>query len=260
MNIFVAIKSAATLDDEDPELLGDGTDVDPDYLDWELNAWDSFALEAAVQLREAEGGEVVAVTVADEDSEDALRESLARGADRAVRVWDDAAEIADPLTVAMLLAAVARREDPDLILCGAQSSDFASGAVGAALAADLGLPRAAVVNSLSFDSTQRTVTVGRELEGGLVEELRLPLPVLLTVQTGINEPRYPSLRAIKQAEANPISVLDLASFGLDEDAVDAARGAHVRAIRQPMGGHAEMIEGSPAEIATRLVAIVQGSN
>jgi len=251
------VKSAAILDDEDPEFLDNGTDVDPDYLDRELNDWDTFALEAALQLREGKGGEVIAATVGAEESDEALRECLARGADRAIRIWDDAAEISDPLAIAYLLAAVARREGPDLILCGAQSSDFASGAVGAALAAHLSLPRVAVVESISYEPAERSIAVGRELEGGLVEELRLPLPALLTVQTGINEPRYPSLRAIKQAEAHPITELDFESLDLSEAAMERAVGARVREVRQRQAGYAEMIEGSAAEIATRLIAILK---
>ena len=136
-----------------------------------------------------------------------MRACLAKGADRALRVWDDALEGADPLAVARVLAAVVERESPDLVLCGVQSSDAVKGATGVALAAHLGLPRVAVVKALDYDAGSGSATVERELEGGLIELLRVRLPALLTIQTGINEPRYANLRAIKQAKEKPLEVL-----------------------------------------------------
>jgi electron transfer flavoprotein beta subunit len=255
MKIVVPIKQVAALDD-DFELLDDGLGVDPDFLEFDLNEWDQFSLEAGLQLREAGGGEVVAVTVGDEEAEEGLLSALAKGADRAVRVWDDGLVGADPLAVARVLAAAIEPESPDLVLCGVQSSDAVNSATGVALAGFLGLAHVAVVKGLELDGG--TAVVDRELEGGLVELVRIGLPALLTIQTGINEPRYATLRAIKQAREKPLGVLSLADVGLDAAALEAAAGSRRRRLVHPeAGARAEMLEGSSAEVAARIVSIVR---
>jgi electron transfer flavoprotein beta subunit len=248
----------AALDDEF-ELLDDGSGVDPDFVEFDLNEWDAYSLEAGLQLRDNGGdGEVVVVTVGDGEAEEALLGCLARGADRAVRIWDESLQDADPLAVARVLAAAVGREEPDLVLCGVQSSDAVNGATGVALAGYLGLPHVAVVKQLDYDPDQATATVKRELEGGLVEVLRVRTPALLTIQTGINEPRYANLRAIKQAREKPMEVTSPGELGLETDAVAAAAGSRRRELRHPeRGAGAEMIDGSPAEIAARIVEIVR---
>jgi electron transfer flavoprotein beta subunit len=252
----VAVKAVAALDEE-VELVDGDTAVDPDGLEWDLNEWDTFSLEEALTLRDAAGdGEVVAVTVGDEEAQDSLLACLAKGADRGVRVWDDALAGADPLAVARVVAAAIEREQPDLVLCGVQSSDAVNGATGVAIAAHLGLPHVAVVKGLQHDAG--VATVERELEGGLVEVLRVRLPALLTIQTGINEPRYATLRAIKQARDKPLDELDLGDLDLDEAIVSAAAGARVRRLRHPEKGEgAQMLAGSPAEVAARIADIVK---
>jgi len=213
VKVVVAVKAVATLDDE-VELVDDETAVDPDGLEWDVNEWDTFSLEEALTLRDAAGeGEVVVVTVGDEEAEDSLLACLAKGADRAVRLWDETLAGADPLAVARVLAAGIERESPDLVLCGVQSSDAVNGATGVATAAHLGLPHVAVVKGLDYDAAAGVATVERELEGGLVEVLRVRVPALLTIQTGINEPRYATLRAIKQARDKPLDELGLADLG-----------------------------------------------
>lgn len=231
-------------------------------LDWQANASDAFAIEAALELSESGdgedngGGEVVVVTVGDERAEDSLRAGLAMGAERALRAWDDALEGADALAVARVLAAVASAEQPDLILCGAQSSDAANAATGVALAGLLDIAHVAVVEAIERDG--ESLIVERQLEGGAVELLRLSLPALLTVQTEINAPRRPNLRAIKQARATTPTVLGLGDLGLDVGAVAAAAGSRtVRLAERPRGGGATLIAGSPAEIAARITEIVR---
>lgn len=258
MKIVVPVKSVAALDDEF-EIVDDGTAVDPDSIERELNEWDTFSLEEALLLREAAGdGEVVVVSVGDEEAEEALLTCLAKGADRAVRVWDEGLEGADALAVARVLAEAVSRESPDLVLCGVQSSDAVNGATGVALAAHLGMSHVAVVKGLDYDAGAGRATVERELEGGLVEVLRIGLPALLTIQTGINEPRYANLRAIKQAREKPLDALSLGDLGLDDGAVSAAAGSRVRRLARPERGEgAEMLGGSPAEVATRIAEIVK---
>jgi electron transfer flavoprotein beta subunit len=256
MKVVVPVKQVALLDDEF-ELRDDGTGVDPDSLEWDLNEWDTFSLEAAMQLREADGdGEVVAITVGDEEAEEGLLSALAKGADRAVRVWDEPLAGADALAVARVLAAAIAPESPELILCGVQSSDAVNSATGIALAGYLGLPHVAVVKRIDLDGT--AATVERELEGGLVEVLRISLPALLTIQTGINEPRYATLRAIKQAREKPLSVLSLEDVGLDSGEVAASAGSRLRRLAHPEQGEgAQMLDGSPAEVAARIASIVR---
>jgi electron transfer flavoprotein beta subunit len=258
VKIVVPVKQVAALDDEF-ELLDDGSGVDPDFVELDLNEWDAFSLEAALQLRESNGdGEVVVVTVGGEEADEALLGCLARGADRALRVWDDSLADADPLAVAKVLAAAVGREQPDLALCGVQSSDAVNGATGVALAGYLEMPHVAVVKHLDYDAAQSTATVKRELEGGLVEVLRVRTPALLTIQTGINEPRYANLRAIKQAREKPLDVSTPDELGVDSDAIAAAAGSRRRQLRSPdRGGGAEMIDGSPSVVAARIVEIVR---
>ena len=242
MKVVVAVRAVATLDDE-VELVDGETAVDPDGLEWDLNEWDAFSLEEALTLRDAAGdGEVVAVTVGDEEAHESLIACLAKGA--------------DPLAVARVLAAAIERESPDLVLCGVQSSDAVNGATGVATAAHLGLPHVAVVKGLALEDG--VATVERELEGGLVEVLRIGLPALLTIQTGINEPRYATLRAIKQAREKPLGELGLEDVGLDADAIAAATGSRTRRLRHhDRGAGAEMLDGSAADVAARIADIVK---
>jgi electron transfer flavoprotein beta subunit len=256
MKIVVPVKSVALLDDEF-ELLDDGAGVDPDSLEWDLNEWDSFSLEAAVQIHEQTGdGEVVAVTVGDDEAEDGLLSALAKGADRGVRIWDESLAGADPLAVARVLAAAIEPESPDLILCGVQSSDAVNSATGIALAGYLGMPHVAVVKKI--DLSDGAATVERELEGGLVEIVRVRTPALLTIQTGINEPRYATLRAIKQARDKHLDVRSLGDLGLSAETVAAAAGSRRRRLAHPdRGDGAQILEGSTSEVAVRIAEIVK---
>jgi electron transfer flavoprotein beta subunit len=256
VKIVVPVKQVAILDEEF-ELLDDRPGVDPDAIEWDLNEWDNFSMEEALQLREAAGeGEVVVISVGDEEAEEGIRACLAKGADRGVRIWEESLEGADPLAVARVLAAAVEREAPDLVLCGVQSSDGVYSATGVALAEHLGLPRVAVVKALEHEAG--TLTVERELEGGLVELLQIRLPALLTIQTGINEPRYATLRAIKQAKEKPLEVIGMSDLGLEAAAVEAAAGSHVRSMAHPEAGEgAEMLNGSPGEVAARIAEIVK---
>lgn len=246
MRIVVCVKQVLALGDE-VEFQEDGLDVDPDYLDPALNEWDSFATEEALLLRERLGGEVVVVTCGSKGSEAALRRCLAMGADRAIRVEADGR---DPFTVARALAEAVQAEGPDLVLCGVQSSDAVQAATGTVLAELLGLPRAAVVTRLDYDGDSRKAIVDRELEGGLVDRVEVDTPAVLTIQTGINEPRYANLRAIKQAEQVEVDVRLATDSG--------APAYRVRRMFVPERGQgAEMIDGSPSEVAGRIAAIVK---
>jgi electron transfer flavoprotein beta subunit len=211
-----------------------------------LNEWDACAVEEAIQIRERLGqGEVVVVTVGDEEAEGALRRCLAMGADQAVRVD---AEPRDPISTARALAEVVAAESPDLVLTGVQSADSVQGSTGVALAELLGLPRVAVVTKIDW-SGSGPATVDRELEGGLVDVVEVDTPALLTIQTGINQPRYANLRAIKQAEQQEVRVVS----------ADAGEPAYRvrRMFTPPRGGGAELLEGNAAQVAQQIAELLK---
>ena len=259
MKILVAVKRVAALE-EDFEIRADGRDVDPDFLNWDLNEWDDYSLECAVQIKEAagEGVEVVVVTVGPEDSDEVLRKCLAKGADRALRVWDDAIEGSDPIAIARVLAAVALKEKPELVLAGTQSSDQGHASTGIALSALLDWPHAAVVAALDFKPGAVSALVQRELEGGLMQSVEVQTPAVLTIQLGINTPRYASLRGIKQAAARPIETATPQELGLPDSALgESGSLSRVRRMVVPERSRAQMIEGSAAEQAAHLIKIIR---
>ena len=246
MKVVVCVKQVAVLGDE-VEFTEDERDVDPDYLDFALNEWDTYATEEALRLVEAAGsGEVVVVSVGDEETDDCMRRCLAMGADRGIRVESEGC--LDPIQVARALAEVVEAESPDLVFAGVQSSDSVQAATGGALAGLLGLPSVAVVTKIELDNGK--ATAHRELEGGLVDVVEVDTPALFTIQTGINEPRYATLRAIKQAEEKEIDVRQASELG--------EPGYRVRKMFVPPKGEgAEMLDGGAAEVAQRIREIVQ---
>ena len=249
--VLVAVKRVGELNadfviDEEARTIAD------EHFEHELNEWDEAALEEALLLTERLGaGEVVAVTIGPEDAEDTLRRALAKGAHRGVRVWDDSLRDADPVTIARVLAGVAEQETPDIVLTGAQSADLGHGATGSVLARILGLPHAAVVLGVEWDGGD-AMTVTRELEGGIRQQLSLPAPALLTIQTGGNTPRYATMRMIKQARKKPVAAVDGAGVGLEQ------AGAVVRRLYEPpRSGRAAMIEGDAAAVAATIAGIIR---
>ncbi|WP_440006826.1 electron transfer flavoprotein subunit beta/FixA family protein [Halomicrococcus sp. SG-WS-1] len=257
MKVLVTVKEVAELAD-DFEI--EGTEVADRYLEYDLNEWDDYAVEEGVQLSE-EGiaDEVVAVTIGPERSEETIRMALAKGADRAVRIWDDALEGTDLLDVetkADIFAAVVEEEDPDLVLTGVQAGDDAFGATGVSLADSIGYEWAAVVNSLDLDADEGVAHVHRELEGGVEELTDVELPAVLTIQTGINEPRYASLRGIRQAQSKEIAPKSLDDLGLDGEAAES--NLALTAMYEPESeSDARIFEGSAEETAGKLADVLR---
>lgn len=234
-----------------------GTDIRRENLTFQMSGPDEHALEEAVRLKEKHGGKVTAVTLGPERSNEELRRAMAKGADEAVRIALD-----DPLTFdananAKILAAVARRQPHDLILTGVQSEDFAHAMTGSLVAAHLGIPHAAVVTRVEVEGKE--VKVHRELEGGVEEVVQLPLPALLTIQFGINEPRYASVMAIMKASRAAIKTITPKDFGVNTwgDLTGPPR-LRVKRLRPPEAkGKAQLIQGSPEEVAKRLAQILR---
>ena len=257
MKVLVTVKEVAEVDDE---FRISGLDIDDASLEYDLNEWDDYAVEEAVQISEANDDvEVVTVTIGPERAEETVRMALAKGADRAVRVWDDAlegAQFLDVNTKAELLAAVAEEEEPDLVLSGVQAGDDANGATGVALADRLGFEWAAVVNSLDLDPDAGVASVRRELEGGVEELTDVELPAVLTIQTGINEPRYASLRGIRQAQRKPLEANTLDDIGLDASVIDSP--VERTDMYEPESeGDATYWEGSPDDTAGELAEFLR---
>lgn len=250
LRVLVAVKHVGKLGDEFG-FRPDGLDVRPGDLEYQLNEFDETALETALQLVEQLGqGEVVAVMVGAEDAEPSLRKALAKGAHRGVRVWNEAVSPSDPIAVASLLAGVALRETPDLILTGVQSSDFANGATAAALGGVLGWPHAAVVVDIRWDGQGR-VEILREMEGGIRHRQSLPWPAVLSIQTGANMPRYATMRMIKEAKAKSVAAVTATEME------QSALGRRLAGMDRPPVGQATMIEGSAAVIASRVADIIR---
>jgi electron transfer flavoprotein beta subunit len=256
MKVLVAVAEVAAVV-EDFEI--DGTAIDERYLEYDLNEWDDYAVEEAVQLAE-EGiaDEVVTATIGPERSEETVRMALAKGADRAIRVWDEALEDAF-LGVGVktrILEAVVEREEPDLILAGVQTGDDMFGATGVSLAAAVGIEWAAVVNDLEHGFDDGVASVRRELEGGVEEVTEVELPAVLTIQTGINEPRYASLRGIRQAQRKGIDELSLADLGLEGAAVES-RLRVVDMYVPEVEADATILEGDAEDAAVQLASVLR---
>ena len=234
--------------------------IDEAYLNYGLNEWDDYAIEEAVQARESGiVEEVVAVTIGPERTEETIRMALAKGVDRAIRVWDDALASTDFLDVGAktrVFEAIVEKEQPDIVLSGVQANDDAFGATGVSLASAAGYGWAAVVNALDVEPDEGVARVHRELEGGVEELSDVHLPAVFTIQTGINEPRYASLRGIRQAQSKEIDVLSLGNLGTEPEAVES--NLELTAMYEPESeSDATYFEGEPDEQATRLADLLR---
>lgn len=257
MDIVVAIKQVPDTSEAvdvvhiDPT----GKDIDREALVHKLNDWDEYALEEAVQWKQKLGGTVTAVTVGPESWDDILRRALAMGADAAVRVDEHALPL-DCDAVATILTALISRLPHDLVMLGAQSEDFGSGQLGPMVAAMLGIPYATLVVSVEADG--REVRVTREVEGGGHEVHILTLPALLTIQTGINRPRYVSFSNIRKAREKELRVMSSSELGLSREAL-VPRLVLERLDLPPASKKAELMAVPPEEAAARLAAILKES-
>jgi electron transfer flavoprotein beta subunit len=210
----------------------------------ELNEPDAYALEEALRLKEKHGGEVVVCSAGPARAGQVLREALARGADRGIHVEADGLAAADAVTVADALAAAIRDERFDLVLTGLQSDDQGFGQVGVVLAEKLGMPHATII--MEVEGSDAGVRVKRELEGGWFQWMSLPLPALLTIQSGINQLRYATLKGIMAAKKKEIRKV--------APAPAAAPTQRIAAVYFPeKGKKTQMVSGSAAEAATELV-------
>ncbi|MGH9564050.1 MAG: electron transfer flavoprotein subunit beta/FixA family protein, partial [Terracidiphilus sp.] len=211
MKILVAIKQVPERD-APVRIAAGGKWIDESDLAWAMNEPDAHALEEALQLKEKHGGEVVAVSVGPGRVAATLREALAKGADRAIHILCDDLGEHDALGVARLIAAVIQLEHPDLVLTGLQSEDLGLGQTGVILAELLGLPHATLI--LHVEKTDDVITVKRELEEGWFQNIEMPLPALVTMQSGGNKLRYATLMGIKRAKTKELRTVNAAELGV----------------------------------------------
>jgi len=246
MKIIVAIKQVP---DRDAQLRIDaaGKWIQESDLQFALNEPDAYALEEALQLKEKHGGEVIVLSAGPERVGTTIREALAKGADRAIQVTCDDLGTRDALGVARLLAAAIQTESPDLILTGLQSEDLGLGQTGVILAELLNLPHATLI--LHVEKTDSGLTVKRELEEGWFQTIEMPLPAVLTIQSGGNKLRYATLMGIKRAKMKEVRQLAAADLG-----VDAAPVVVLEQVTMPKKQKStQMIPGTPKEAAAALV-------
>jgi electron transfer flavoprotein beta subunit len=226
--------------------------VDTGALAFAINDYDRYALEEALRLKDARGAEVVVASAGPERVAQALKTALAMGADRAIHVKDDGLDGCDPLGIARVLHAAARAEAFDLVLAGFQAEDDNYAQVGPLLGRLLGVACATGILSLTLAEDGASVRVERELENNRLEVVDLRLPALVTVQTGINEPRYASLKGIMAAKKKPTRVVGLAELGVGPESL-APRLRIVALAPPPRGQGGEILRGGADEIAAELV-------
>lgn len=254
MEILVCVKRVPETSENKIELDSSGADIDRSDLVYAVNEWDNYAVEEAIQIVERVGGCVTVASVGDEDCEETLRRELAMGAGKALLLSDGAFEGLDGRGVATVLAAAVRRGKYDLVLTGTQADDGAA-QVGGMLAALLDYPFASLVNKIVVEEGG-TLTVGREVEGGAQELSRIGLPCVLSIQTGINEPRYVGIRGIRQVASVEIPVLGAADLGLGTGDL-APRVRREGYFLPETGKGAEMLEGDMDEIVVKLLELLE---
>jgi len=251
MEILVCVKRVPDTSENEIAVNSAGTDIERDDLVYSVNEWDNYAVEEAIQIRDKVGGSVTVITVGDDDSEEILRREMAMGADQGILISNEAFEGADGKGIAGLLKAAVEKGKYDLILTGAQADDGA-GQVGGMLAAMLDMPYASLVNLLEVIDDKK-IKVGREIAGGNQEMNEMDLPCVLSIQTGINEPRYVGIRGIRKVASVDIPVMKAADLGVDA----TAKVKRLDYFVPDMGEGAEMLEGSTEEILEKLVEILK---
>ncbi len=253
MKIAVCVKQVPSTDSK-IQPTADAKAADLSSVEWIINPYDEFAIEEALKLAEARGGEVVVLSVGGDKVEEAMRTALALGADKAVVLKDAAWAGVDGLSMSKALAAMVRREEPALVFCGKQAVDDDRMAVPAMLAEQLDWPQATVVVELTVAEDGASATAKREVEGGH-EELAFPLPAVIAAQKGLNEPRYASLKGIMKAKKKPIEVLTAADLGLDAPSSDQVEILEVSLPSQER--KQRMLDGDADQQVAELIRILR---
>ena len=246
MKIIVAIKQVPARDSQ-LRIASSGKWIEEADLSYEINEPDAYALEAALQLKEKHSGEVVALCAGPARAASTIKEALAKGADRAIHIEEEMGAF-DPLFAAHLLAAAVKGESADLILTGLQSDDLGYGQTGVILAELLGMPHATIV--MQVEKSDTGIRVKRELEDGWFQHVDMPLPALLTIQSGISKLRYATLMGIKKAKSKEVRRVTAESLGVSA----GTSGISLERIYLPeRTKHTQLFDGAPKEAAAKLV-------
>lgn len=256
MEILVCVKRVPDTSENEIELNGAGTGIEADDLVYSINEADNYAVEEALQIVSKVGGKVTVVTVGGEDDEEVLRREMAMGAHHGVLISDEAFSGSDGRGLAAILKAFVQKGRYDLILSGVQAEDGAA-QIGGMLAAMLDYPFASLVNSIEVIDPGK-LKISREIEGGNKEMNEIDLPCVLSIQTGINEPRYVGMRGIRQVASVPIPTLGPADLDIDPQTVGkgAAQVERVDYFIPELGKGAEMLQGKREDVIDRLVELV----
>ena len=243
MKIAVTIKQVPA---RDSLLRPEGAWIQDSDLSYEINEPDAYALEEALRLKEAHGGEVIVVSAGPERVASTIREALAKGADRAIHIQAEERSGADPLQAAEIIAEALKTEQPDLVLTGLQSDDFGYGQMGVILAELLGLPHATII--MSVEVTANSLRVKRELENGYFQHVEMPLPALLTIQSGANKLRYATLMGIKKAKTKEVKQF------VPQSAKPGESGIRIERVYLPeRSKQSQLFDGPTAAAVAKLV-------
>lgn len=257
VEILVCVKRVPDTSENEIQLNSAGNDIERDDLVYSINEWDNYAVEEALQIVDRVGGNVTAVTVGSDEDEEVLRREMAMGAKNAVLISDEAFTGSDAAGIARALTAFVKKGKYDLILTGVQADD-GSAAVGGMMAAMLDYPYASLVNSIEMLPNGK-LNVSREIEGGNKEMNEIDLPCVLSIQTGINEPRYVGMRGIRQ-----VASIEIPTFGTSELVLDtctvgdaAAKVKRMDYFVPVLMKQAEMLQGSLEDMAEKVVGLVK---
>jgi electron transfer flavoprotein beta subunit len=257
VNVLVCLKQVPDTETQ-IKIAPDGKSIVTDNIKWVMNPYDEYAVEEALRLKEKFGGEVTIIAVGPKRVTESIKTALAMGADRGILVDDPSAAGSDSLGTATILEAVIRDLTYDIILCGKQGVDDDCGLVGSSLAELLGIPQISVVIKLEVSEDGSAIRAHREVDGGTLV-IESPLPVLITAQKGLNEPRYASLPGIMKAKKKPLDIKTLADLGLDASEVgqDAAKVKITQITPPEERKAAKIVEGeTPQEKAANLARLL----
>lgn len=250
MNIYALVKR--TFDTEEKIAVSNGK-IAEDGAEFIINPYDEYAIEEAIQVRDEHGGEVTVITIGDEEAEKQLRTALAMGADKAVLInTEDDLDEMDEFTAAKIIAEYLKDKNADLILAGNVAIDGGSGQVGPRVAELLGINYVTTITNLEIDGT--SVKIVRDVEGDS-ETIETSLPLLVTAQQGLNEPRYPSLPGIMKAKKKPLEELELDDLDLDEDDVEA-KTETIEIYLPPQKAAGRILEGDLSDQVKELVDLL----
>jgi electron transfer flavoprotein beta subunit len=257
VEILVCIRRVPDTSENEIELNSAGNDIERDDLVHSVNEADNYAVEEALQIVGREGGNVTVVTVGSDEDEEILRREMAMGANQGVLISDDVFSGSDGKGIATILKAYVQKNHYDLILTGVQAEDGAA-QVGGMLAAMLDYPFASLVNSIQVVDAKK-LKISREIEGGSKEVNEIDLPCVLSIQTGINEPRYVGMKGIRQVASVDIPTLGTPDLGIDAGAVGegAAKVKRLDYFVPAMGKGAEILQGSREQVIEKLIELMK---